>query len=110
LCIGKLLQGAFSNSCNLFSFFAISAIETFRGALPRNGLTLVREREQIENTRGRSAMAKTHDQLADELIAEFEGNTRDALIATLKINYALMQELRQMTGKRVHERHPLATQ
>jgi hypothetical protein len=55
-------------------------------------------------------MAKTHDQLADELIAEFEGNTRDALIATLKINYALMQELRQKTGKRAHERHPLAIQ
>ena len=27
-------------------------------------------------------MAKTHEDLADELIAEFEGNTRDALIAT----------------------------
>lgn len=55
-------------------------------------------------------MAMTHEQLADELIAEFEGNTRDALIATLKINFALMQELRQITGKRAHERHPLATQ
>lgn len=55
-------------------------------------------------------MATAHEDLADELIAEFEGNTRDALIATLKINLALMMELQHMTGKRAHEHHPIAKQ
>lgn len=55
-------------------------------------------------------MATVHEYLADELIAEFEGNTRDALIATLKFNLALMMELQQMSSKRSHERHSLTRQ
>ncbi len=46
----------------------------------------------------------SHDDVVEFLIAEAGGDVRDALSSSLKINRALMQELRKLTGSRAHER------
>lgn len=55
-------------------------------------------------------MPKTHEEVADDMIADCDGDPRAAVVALVKVNAMLMAELRDLTSKRAHERHPLATQ
>ena len=43
-----------------------------------------------------------HDEMADAIIADCEGDARKAVIAMLRINRALMAELRLMAGRPTH--------
>lgn len=51
----------------------------------------------------------SHEQVADAVIADCDGDPRAAVVALLKINLALQTELHELTGKRAYDRASAGT-